>query len=375
MPVTSRRAILALVLLALAPIAGLGAKPSPALPASRSNKPVGFEPAAVSFISASRGWALGRADCANCAGLRVTRDGGARWSALPSPRVPLSFYSSASRAVTDIAFGDAANGFLFGPGLLITHDGGRTWQRQSLPPIDTLIVGAGYAYALTQARTGAGVSLLRAAVGSDRWTRLSLPAVGTGALRLAVEDHTVVLLHAGSNGPAVKRSMRGRIWLSSDSGTNWRARAVPCTPAEGGATVVAISRAHRDSAIVDCFDNEQSSQEQDTQHHLYRTTNTGNSWARMGDPTRHNLPATLADNGANHIFLATDGVRDTLVGSFDGGRHWRQLLRSGGSFFGWADLRFVTATTGFVVGPTHYATEHIYRTDDGGRSWRILQIG
>jgi photosystem II stability/assembly factor-like uncharacterized protein len=41
---------------------------------------------------------------------------------------------------------------------------------------------------------------------------------------------------------------------------------------------------------------------------------------------------------------------------------------------GWADLRFVTATTGFVVGPTHYAPEHIYRTDDGGRSWRILRI-
>jgi photosystem II stability/assembly factor-like uncharacterized protein len=269
--------------------------------------------------------------------------------------------------VTDIAFGDAANGFLFGPGLLTTHDGGRTWRRQSLPPIDTLIVGAGYAYALTQARTGAGVNLWRAAVGSDRWTQLSLPAGveklsrPAGTTRLAVEGHTVVLL-------------RGRIWVSSDSGTNWRARAVPCTPAEGGATVVAISRTHPGSSIVDCFDNEQSSQEQDTQHHLYRTTNTGNSWARMGDPTRHNLPATLADNGVNHVFLATEGVRDSLVGSFDGGRHWRLLLRSRGSFFGWADLRFVTATTGFVVGPTHYATEHIYRTDDGGRSWRILRI-
>jgi photosystem II stability/assembly factor-like uncharacterized protein len=149
---------------------------------------------------------------------------------------------------------------------------------------------------------------------------------------------------------------------------------VPCTPAEGGATVVALSRAHPDTSIVDCFDNEQSSQEQNTQHHLYRTTNAGNSWTRMRDPTRHNLPATLADNGATHVFLATEGVRDTLVGSFDGGRHWQPLLVSGGSFFGWADLRFVTATTGFVVGPTHYAPEHIYRTDDGGRSWRILRI-
>jgi hypothetical protein len=27
-----------------------------------------------------------------------------------------------------------------------------------------------------------------------------------------------------------------------------------------------------------------------------------------------------------------------------------------------------------VVGPTHSATEHVYRTDDAGRTWRILSI-
>jgi len=159
-------------------------------------------------------------------------------------------------------------------------------------------VGVGYAYAMARSRTGAGVGIWRAAIGTDFWTQLSLPvaveklspAVTTDTLQLAVEGHTVVLLHGGSNGPAVDRGERGRIWVSSDSGTNWRARAVPCTPADGGATVVAISRAHPHSLMVDCFDNEQSSQEQNTQHHLYRTTDTGSSWARIRDPTRHNLP-------------------------------------------------------------------------------------
>ena len=32
------------------------------------------------------------------------------------------------------------------------------------------------------------------------------------------------------------------------------------------------------------------------------------------------------------------------------------------------------AGTGFVVGPTHYAPEHLYRTDDGGRTWRVLHL-
>jgi photosystem II stability/assembly factor-like uncharacterized protein len=49
-------------------------------------------------------------------------------------------------------------------------------------------------------------------------------------------------------------------------------------------------------------------------------------------------------------------------------------VTSGGTFFGWNDLRFLTAATGFVVGPTHNPPTHVYRTDDGGRTWRILRV-
>ena len=65
------------------------------------------------------------------------------------------------------------------------------------------------------------------------------------------------------------------------------------------------------------------------------------------------------------------GSGDTLLGTFDGGLHWSLLITSGGSFFGWSGPIFPTASTGFVVGPTHYAPEHLYRTSDGGRSWNI----
>jgi photosystem II stability/assembly factor-like uncharacterized protein len=126
--------------------------------------------------------------------------------------------------------------------------------------------------------------------------------------------------------------------------------------------------------LIDCFDEMQSSQAQNTQHHLYRTVNAGTSWIRLPDPTRHNDPDLLADSGAGQIFLATvGGAGDTLVGSLDNGQRWKLLTRDGGSFFGWADLRFVTTNVGFVVGPTHYAPEHLYRTDDAGRIWRILR--
>lgn len=341
-----------------------------------------FEPAAVSFISPAKGWVLGRVGCRDCAALRVTSDGGRHWAALAPLAVPLGYYSRSSGAVSDLSFVDQVNGFLFAPGLLSTHNGGRSWRRQSIPPVQQVSVGAVYAYALTRATGTEGhAALWRTPIGQDRWKRLPLPAAAASpprmsvfTLELAVEGAEVALLQPGFNGPQVAPNLVGRIWSSDDLGASWRSRSVPCTTADGGAAILAIARAHAYSWLIDCFDNEQSSQEQNTQHHMYHSADAGASWMRVSDPTRHNMPDLLADNGAGHTFLTTAGVSDTLVGSFDDGDHWRLLLRSGGSFSGWADLRFMTTKIGFVLGPTHYAPEHLYRTDNGGRSWRILPV-
>ncbi|MGB6455523.1 MAG: nucleotidyl transferase AbiEii/AbiGii toxin family protein [Streptosporangiaceae bacterium] len=83
--------------------------------------------------------------------------------------------------------------------------------------------------------------------------------------------------------------------------------------------------------------------------------------------------AVRVDTG--HAFLATEGGSgDTLLGTFDGGLHWSVLITSGGSFCGWSGPIFVAAETGFVVGPTHYAPEHLYRTTEGGHSWHIVRF-
>jgi photosystem II stability/assembly factor-like uncharacterized protein len=67
-------------------------------------------------------------------------------------------------------------------------------------------------------------------------------------------------------------------------------------------------------------------------------------------------------------------MSDTLLGTFDGGLHWSVLITSGGSFYGWSGPIFPTASTCFVVGPTHYARAHLYRTTDGGRSWQFVRF-
>lgn len=344
-------------------------------------KKAAFKPAAVSFISPDRGWLLGTAGGSACAAVRMTTDGGRTWRALPSPGTDLPFEHPSSGDVSDVAFADPKNGFLFGPALLASHDGGSSWTRDSLPPVQALGIGAGYAFALSQRAPRYRATLWRERVGRDGWSRLPLPKAASAPLAgsrsstvaLAVEGATVLVLQPGFTGPSP--TVFGRLWSSNDAGKHWEAHPVPCKRSEGGAAVIAIARDHPRSWLIDCYDNEQSSQEQNTQHHLYETVNAGASWTRLADPTRHNAPNLLAGNGAGHIFLTTVGAADFLVGSLDTGRHWNQVVSDGGSFYGWADLRFLTARIGFVVGPTHYAPEHLYRTTNGGRTWRILRVG
>jgi photosystem II stability/assembly factor-like uncharacterized protein len=339
-----------------------------------------FKPAAVSFISPGKGWVLGASGCSACAVVRRTTDGGGKWTALPSPRVQLPFERPRSGDVADIAFADSRNGFLFGPALLVSHNGGKSWKRDALPPVHALGLGAGYAFALTQQVARGRVRLWRARVGHDRWSSLPLPKDAgapltisdSSAVQVAVEGKNVLLLRPGDMGPAPTHF--GRLWASNDSGHQWLTRPVPCKRQDGGAALITIARGHPRTWLIDCFDNQQSSQAQDTQHRLYRTVNAGASWIRLADPTRHNEPDLLTDSGTGHIFLATaGGAGDTLVGSLDNGRSWKLVLHDGGSFYGWADLGFVTPQVGFVVGPTHYAPEHLYRTDNAGRTWQILR--
>jgi photosystem II stability/assembly factor-like uncharacterized protein len=200
-----------------------------------------------------------------------------------------------------------------------------------------------------------------------------------GGLQLEADGGTLALLQQGDTGVGGTAATVGQLWISTDGGTSWQGRPVPCqAPADGGADVMSMALGHPDAWLLDCFDNEQSEQEQDTQHHLYGSANGGLSWVRLPDPTARNEPDLLADNGSGHAFLATEGDGDCLVGTLDGGLHWQILINSGGSFGGWADLGFLTSDIGFVIGPADLydtvAPDHVYRTDDGGRTWQAMRL-
>jgi photosystem II stability/assembly factor-like uncharacterized protein len=378
-----------------APRTSADASPMPVVAKSPPQTPY-YGPDATSFISATEGWALAaqgaNSTCGACARLFHTTDAGRRWSVVATPRLPARPRLGLLGGEVDMLFANRRDGYNFttvqcAHGCVMSSmDGGRSWRRDPLPAVTQLLSAGDAVYALVTPRAGAPTILLRSAVGSRRWTRLRLPVPSRhavaylgGALAtpfyLAAQGRSLALLLRGTARPDPTAATVGRVWISTDQGRAWSLRVDPCTPADGGAALISVARDHPDALLVDCYNGEQSSQEQDTQHHLYGSDDGGRSWQRLADPSDTGAPVLLADNGAGHAFLAVaSGGADILSASLDGARRWHPAVTSPAGDYGWADLRFVSASTGFVFGPTHYATEHLYRTEDAGRSWRRIPL-
>jgi photosystem II stability/assembly factor-like uncharacterized protein len=62
------------------------------------------------------------------------------------------------------------------------------------------------------------------------------------------------------------------------------------------------------------------------------------------------------------------------MATLDGAARWHPAISNMWGFYGWADLRFINANTGFVLGPTHYAPTRLYRTLDAGRDWHRIPL-
>lgn len=360
-----------------------GAPPSSAPPTQPADTSEDFGPNAVSFVSADYGWALSPGDCPGCGDLEVTTDAGQHWSSVSRSLAMPGDAQGLISGQVGLYFADEDNGYLFTRGrcrsdcMLATTDGGHSWQPEPLPALSQLVSSVEttaegssaslYALDLRGGRHHWG--LYRSTPGSHDWFRLQLPALDIGPVLVAQGD-TVALLERGTLGKDP-----GRLWVSADRGEHWTLRRIPCTSANQDAAALSLALGHPSAMLVDCFNGEQSQQAQFTEHHIFGSADGGRSWTRLGDAPPTGDPSFLADNGDGHAFLATEsGGGNLLATSFDGGLHWHKGIQNAAGFFGWSKPHFVSASTGFIFGPTHYEPEQLYRTLDAGRTWKTLPL-
>lgn len=332
-------------------------------------------PVAAGFVTATDGWALVPGRCRSCLRVLHTVDAGRHWALLGHPRLPLRPWNVYQGSL-DLAFVDHRDGYVVADGscgdtcVTVSRDGGRTWHRRHLAPVRQLVTTGRYAYLLTGGRHRRP-ELWRSERGG-RLTRVHLPL---GRPRSSRRDVDLAAFHqslALTRGTFLPGGPSGGLWTSPDGGARWTRRPVPCRRPIDSAAAVTVALNNPDALLLDCFNELQSQQATFTRHHLFASGDDGRTWTRRPDPSDAGYPVLLADNGAGHAFLATVGGADALDETLDGGTHWRQGVLGHGGFEGWADLRFLTADTGFVLGPTQDQPSRLDRTLDGGRTWQRL---
>lgn len=356
--------------------------------------PAGFKVQSATFVSVDRGWVLGTAACASppCTSMARTDDGGGRWVGMPAPRDGLSNSGrTAQTGVSEVRFADARNGFVFGPDLWSTHDGGTTWHRvtagSAVSQVTALETAAGEVDAVvTDCAAGSSPcpgQLWDAPIGSDQFTQVpsvQLPNGVAGPAALALHGRTGYLAVDGNRGSTPNPP--STLWVTTD-GMTWASHPTPCAAEFGLASVTPVD-SRRAAAL--CVGGAGLGSTTKT---LYATTNAGAAFTPEGSPPpRGGDGGTIAAASISDLAIATSSGAAEIYHSTDGGATWNTALQVDDGGVGFGDFGFTDATHGFAVhapaarvtqagaDPGQYGPNPatLYRTTDGGASWSPVAI-
>jgi len=323
-------------------------------PAAGGPVPAGFSPQSFTAIDDYRWWLLGTTSCSSrpCQAIVRTTDGGVHFVAVPMPRVPgITFSGLPQRAplpgVSTIGFADPRDGYLSGPRLYDTHNGGASWRKVSLGGyVRAVAIGGGYVYAVVvPSLTDYSGRLLRSPVGHDDW--VVLRAAGTVSEGVSVHGSDVF----------VEDRYFKHLLVSHNRGTSFTSYrpagplGLPCGDyAEPQPPVV---WAHCPTG---------------TASEVFRSTNSGRSFQ----------PVLTGLMLSNHAVFAAASADVAVTGDFDlyrtanGGR---SFTRVGPTEHTWTYVGFTNATHGAGLVTTSSGRGILFYTTDGGLSWHKVTIG
>jgi hypothetical protein len=306
--------------------------PTPLVGPVGTKVPRGFVPQSATFISDTTGWVLGSSPCpaskGSCDVIARTRDGGATWKAIPSPK-------TSPDHLAQIRFADPANGFVTGDQLWATHDGGATWRALTASTTSTLQAAAGRAWITTERGLESAPVSTGAFVAEKSGMHINAFSVHGAQVIYAASDTDVVstLRHGGS--PV--------------------AHHTPCTDGQ------AIPAMGTDTHWLLVCEGEAGLGHQEK--HAFETFDAGKTWGSAGDPP--------ADTGTD-VYVTTDGefVIDHQAVAVRRAGRWSVALATQG---GLSEGGFESARLGYCIGGfDSAATQMMKLTHDAGRTWRTV---
>ena len=325
----------------------------------------GFEPASVTFVSATQGFVLGTSKTcttSSCGLLASTSDGGANWSLVALFPAPIS---GPNPAVSKVRFATKNDGWAFGPQLWSTHDGGRTWIAQTTPgPVSDVEASAGVAYAL-EASCGTepcvqGDRLLQTPVSSDAWTAISGPKLADGPGSLAPHGNTVWVVVNGG-GTSTFDMVVG--------GSSWHRLANPCAAAGADLALVGVAPVSTTQLFELCAGDPGAGSE--TKVVLFSSDGGAHATATSAAPARGGLASGIAAASTAVVAVPAASGASYVYRSADGGHTWSAPLNQGDGGVGYFDVGFTTATQGVAVyGNPAQGNSSLLMTHDAGATWK-----
>jgi hypothetical protein len=288
--------------------------------------------------------------------------------------------SNDATAVSSLRFADPRNGWAFGPGLWVTHDGARSWRAVKVGgAVLGLAAGGGQVTAIVADCSGTATCagrarLLSGPVGGNAFTQVgseetSMSAPGQyGGPTISLHPPAGFAL-LGTIGSQVPRAAL----LAKADGHRWTSFPDPCASV-ADSSLSSLVAPDATSLVSLCTGGAAAG---NTQKTVIVTTH-GKSTA-VGNPPSGGDGGLITANGHSTILVASASAATFLYRSTDSGRTWtKQQFSDGGA--GMADLGFTTSSQAVVVHGSPVidnsgrAPSELLMSTDAGANWRQVKF-
>jgi photosystem II stability/assembly factor-like uncharacterized protein len=303
---------------------------------------------------------LGTVPCSvgRCYLIERTADGGRSFTGVAAPR---GLQTTGTNPT--LRFANTRDGFVRVPfgwsAFWSTHNGGVTWRRLRSPDVVAFTTAGGGVYAViarctTQACSGYHFAYGPAA--ATRWRESPLPFVPDGPIiDLAARGRNVWLLGTPGGTRFPHHDVLAR---STNGGRSFVTAAGPCIPGLGGDLEPSSGRV----VWAVCPKGMLAG--------ASRSTDGGVTFEPLRTPPLVNS-ARLAPASDEAAVLAANGAGRPLYRTADGGATWRPLGLPGNDDL-WYDVVFTTPRIGDALVQLGGRPPAIWRTTDGGTTWSLI---
>ncbi len=354
--------------------------PVPKLPSPVPDTTLYVRVVDLSFINATRGWALLSSckgpDCQ--ANLRMTTDGGRSWHPEAAPAVKPGFIDNSGQhhdMVNGVHFANAQDGWLYGPGLYATHDGGTTWQAEKFSEDIVELTSVGNTvWATTRTCALANVckfGLLLSTDNGHTWKNVAaLPNLDGLTLRMAaLTPQDVWLLSLSPDARPVEPGNPAitTFVVTHNGGQTWQKLTDPSY--EKGCTNTGLAAANLKELWIACGGQPGAGQQF---KYLYNSEDGGKSWTAVNpNPSiSGGYFSSLAVTAPGKLWLVL--ARGTLITSNDGGQSWHPAIpyeQANPGDSGIGPVVFADAKHGWLA-----AQGRVFYTTDAGATWQPVAL-